>query len=460
MLIPAFDFDALRAREFARLDAHGVAYLDYAAGALYGESQVRAYADRLSQNVYGNPHSTHAPSALSASDLDAARVATLEYFDADPDVYDVCFAANTSGALKLVAEAYPFGPHKGLTLSADNHNSVNGAREYARCAGASVSVLPIDGDLRLEEPAARMRWITETRGPGLLAFPVQSNFSGVRHELSLVNEAQALGFDVLVDAAGACSGFSLRAYPADFVAFAYYKLFGLPTGLGALIAKRAALAKLQRPWFAGGAVDFVSVAFERHRLSAGHAGFEDGTPNFLNVGAVAPGFDFLARIPRASLQHRIEALTRYFLQRAGTLTHADGAPLVRFYGPRDLKDRGGTLAFNMLDRQGRAAPYGQIEQRAQQARVALRGGCFCNPGAAERAFGLASPEAERCFETLADRFSVPAFQSCLGPDVAVGALRVSVGAATSFADLDRCLEVLAAFSETSEKCPISVAAAD
>lgn len=37
------DFGALRAREFARLDAHGCAYLDYAATALYGASQLRAH---------------------------------------------------------------------------------------------------------------------------------------------------------------------------------------------------------------------------------------------------------------------------------------------------------------------------------------------------------------------------------------------------------------------------------
>jgi hypothetical protein len=36
-------------------------------------------------------------------------------------------------------------------------------------------------------------------------------------------------------------------------------MFGYPTGVGALIAKKSFLAKLRRPWFAGGNVDVVQV---------------------------------------------------------------------------------------------------------------------------------------------------------------------------------------------------------
>jgi len=52
-----FDFAALRARELARLDVHGHAYLDYAATALYGVSQLRAHHAVLEAGVFGNPHS-------------------------------------------------------------------------------------------------------------------------------------------------------------------------------------------------------------------------------------------------------------------------------------------------------------------------------------------------------------------------------------------------------------------
>ena len=441
------DFAALRADEFARLDEQGVAYLDFAAGALYGASQVADYARRLDQGIYGNPHSEHAPSRASARDLAQARRRALDFFGADPAVYDVVFTANTSAAIKLVAESYDFGPHRGLVLSADNHNSVNGMREFARTMGAPVHVLPLDRDLRLDAPAERLAISARRMGAGLLAFPVQSNFSGVQHDLGLVDTARGLGFDVLVDAAGcgATGGIRLAEHPADFLVFSFYKLFGLPTGLGALIARREALARLRRPWFAGGTVDFVSVEHDRHLLSAGHHGFEDGTPDFLNAGAVETGFAFLARVDRRALTERLGFLTSYFLRRAAELRHRDGSPLVRLYGPRDLDRRGGTVAFNLITRDGRPVSYAEVEQSAYAAGVAIRGGCFCNPGAAEAAFGFSRLDVSACLNTLRGRFSIAAFQACLGPDHAVGAVRLSVGLPSSTGDLDRMLGLLAAF---------------
>src|SRR4029079_1116253 len=119
-----------------------------------------------------------------------------------------------------------------------------------------------------------------------------SNFSGVRHPLSLVRRAQELGHHVLLDAAAFAPSqtLRLRACAADFVALSFYKMFGYPTGVGALIARREALAALRRPWFAGGTIAYASVQLGRHHLRPGHEGFEDGTANFLAVAALDAGF--------------------------------------------------------------------------------------------------------------------------------------------------------------------------
>ena len=441
-------FDDLRQREFSRLDEQGIAYLDYAAAGLYSASQARAYSERLCAGIYGNPHSEHLPSRASERDLEAARRATLAFFDADPDVYDVCFTANTSAAIKLVAESYAFGPRRGLLLSADNHNSVNGMREYANRAGAPVGVLQLDSALRLEEPARHLRELAKPDRGGLFAFPVQSNFSGVRHPLELVVEAKRLGLDVLIDAAGCClSGdISLRRYPADFLAFSYYKLFGLPTGVGALIARRDALERLNRPWFAGGTVDFVSIAHDRHQLTRGHAGFEDGTPNFLSAAAILDGFDFISRHSTESLRERLRSLTSLFISEAQALAHPDGSPLVRLYGPANMDRRGGTVAFNILRPNGETLPYWQVEHAARDAGIAIRGGCFCNPGAAERAFDFERHAIAGCLDALGAGFTIPKLQQALGNTATVGALRLSIGAPTIKDDIERAIVVLASMA--------------
>jgi selenocysteine lyase/cysteine desulfurase len=443
-MLGRFDFDALRAREFARLDAQRIAYLDYAASALYGQSQVDAYAARLSRDVFGNPHSEHAASRASTDIISHVRAALLAFFDADPDDYEVCLTANTSAALKLVAESYPFGPGRPLAISADNHNSVVGMRAYADARAAATLVLPLDAELRLEDPQARLADAAHRYGAGLLAFPLQSNFSGVRHDLALADAAHALGYDVLLDAAaaGPSGGISLRAHPVAFLACAFYKLFGLPTGVGALLVRRPALARLQRPWFAGGTVQFVSVEHARHQLSEGHAGFEDGTPNFLAAAAVQSGFDLLGRVPRPALQARLQALTARFLDGAASLRHANGMPKVRLYGPSGLRARGATVAFNVLAPDGACVTYEEMETHARHAGVAIRGGCFCNPGAGERAFGLAGRGVQECLRLLADDFSHARLRQCLGGGLAVGALRMSLGLPSNEADVDRLVDAI------------------
>jgi selenocysteine lyase/cysteine desulfurase len=447
------EFERLRRVEFSRLDEADVAYLDYAGAAVYSASQVRAYAERLSRNVFGNPHSEHGPSKASEAALESARVATLAFFDADPDIYDVCFTGNTSMAIKLVAESYAFGPSRGLILTADNHNSMNGMREYARVRGGATSVLPLDDELRLLEPVEYLKAFSAGHGQGLFGFPVQSNFSGMKHSLDLIREAQRLGHDVLIDAAGAgvSGGISLRQYPVEFLAFSFYKIFGLPTGVGALVARRDALDKLRRPWFAGGTVDFVSIEHDRHQLRAGHGAFEDGTPNFLSLGAVAVGFDFLSRLDRSAIARRLQSLTARFIERARRFKRSDGAPLIRIYGPASIEGRGATVAFNLLDTDGSTTPYQRVEARAGEAGVAIRGGCFCNPGAAERAFDFRRFDLARSLDELRHGFTPERLRTCLGGQATVGALRVSIGLPTIEADLDRAFDVLESFAESRER---------
>lgn len=441
-------FEDLRAREFGRLDAAGIAYLDFAASGLHGASQAIAHADLLANSVFGNPHSEHRPSRDSMAAIEATRTTLLAALGVSADDYAVIFTANSSAAIKLVAEAYAFGPRRGLVLTQDNHNSVTGMREYARRAGAPVTVLPLRPDLRLDAAAERIAALPDSDG-GLFAFPAQSNFSGVVHPLSLVAAAKARGHNVLVDAAGLSPGscLDLAAWPIDFIALSFYKLFGLPTGVGALVARHDALARLARPWFAGGTVDFVSVALDRHQLQHGAEGFHDGTPNFLGIAAAPAGFAFLRAIDPLRIRRRTQALAEGLLGRMRALSHRDGAPLVETYGPQGMDARGATIAFNLLARDGRPLPYPIVERRAGEAGVAVRGGCFCNPGASEAAFGFEGNEVARCLSATARGFSVDRFAHCLGPDRPVGALRISIGYPNVARDLDRALDLISSFAE-------------
>jgi selenocysteine lyase/cysteine desulfurase len=443
---PPIDISALRAREFGRLTETGEAYLDYAGAALYGSSQLRDYQALLVSGVFGNPHSEHRPSRESTNAIEAARERVLRFFNVTAATHAVCFTANCTAAIKLIAESYPFSERCGLLLSADNHNSVNGVREYARRASAAVSYLPIGADLRLQDPADALARVAGV-GPGLLAFPAQSNFSGVRHSLTLVGEARALGLHVLLDAAAlvAAAPLDLSAVAADFTVLSFYKLFGFPTGVGALVVRRDALAALRRPWFAGGTVTYASVQHDRHRLRDLHEGFEDGTPNFLGIAALAPGHDLIDRVTLPRIASHTAVLTARAIAGLSDLRHGNGEPVVRIYGPRDRRECGSTIALNALTDDGVVVPYGVVESRAREARVAVRGGCFCNPGAAEAAFAFDAARSAACFDALGERFSVERFASCLESADGVGAIRVSIGLANNASDIDRLIALIATF---------------
>ncbi|HEX4469495.1 MAG TPA: hypothetical protein VH080_08165, partial [Gemmatimonadaceae bacterium] len=82
--------------------------------------------------------------------------------------------------------------------------------------------------------------------------------------------------------------------------------------------------------------------------------------------------------------------------------------------------------------------------------VALRGGCFCNPGAAEAAFGFDPDAAARCLRAAGELgFSVQRFAECMrrDTDVAVGAMRASLGMANNDADVRRAIELVESFVE-------------
>ena len=105
-----------------------------------------------------------------------------------------------------------------------------------------------------------------------------------------------------------------------------------------------------------------------HLLREGAEGFEDGTVSFLDAEAVIRGLDFLDGVGMPRIRRHVAALASSLVERLRALTHADGSPMIRLYGPRDRYDCGGTVTFNVLDARGEAVPYELVEERARRRR--------------------------------------------------------------------------------------------
>jgi molybdenum cofactor sulfurtransferase len=442
--------DELRASDYERLDRLGHVYLDYTGGGLYAASQIRAHAEFLLSNVYGNPHSTNPTSALTTQLVEQARTRVLEFFNASPQEYAVVFTPNATGALKLVGESYPFQAGSRFLLPFDNHNSVNGIREFARSAGATVVYTPVvPPDMRCDESALAAQ--LEQADPAvdnLFAYPAQSNFSGVQHSLDWIARARSRGWHVLLDAAAyiPTNRLDLASCQPDFVSLSFYKLFGYPTGVGCLIARKAALAKLRRPWFSGGTITVASVQGDRHYMHEGPEAFEDGTINYLALPAVEIGLQHVSHIGYERVHARIACLTGWLLRQLAALRHHDGSPVVRIYGPVSTDARGGTVACNFYSCDGQFIDHRIIEDRANRENISLRTGCFCNPGGGEAALGISAEELSACFTRTPERLSLDDFRRCID-DKSTGAVRLSLGLVSNFADVYQFMRFARRFAD-------------
>jgi selenocysteine lyase/cysteine desulfurase len=443
--------DALRAAEYARLDDSGQVYLDYTGAGLHAASQVREHAQLINATALGNPHSASPASSRTTALVEGARRAVLEWFGAS-ERYTAIFTANATGALKHVGESYPFARNSRLLLSADNHNSVNGIREFARAAGSRIAYAPLTvPELRLD--VAELETLLSQAEPGaanLFAFPAQSNFTGVKHPLDLVARAQDRGWDVLLDAAAFVSTnrLDLREVRPDFVSVSFYKMFGYPTGVGCLLVRHERLERLRRPWFAGGTVNFATVGGRRHILSPGEAGFEDGTLNYLSIAAVEIGLRHLARAGIDAIRTRVDCLTRWLLERLMEMRHSNGRPMVRIYGPMTTAMRGGIVTMNFYDPEGHLLDYRRVEELAGEQGISFRTGCFCNPGPGETAEGITDDDVAAALERNPD-LTLPLFLQMIAHEggKTAGAIRVSFGIASNFADAARFVDFAASLRD-------------
>jgi selenocysteine lyase/cysteine desulfurase len=103
--------------------------------------------------------------------------------------------------------------------------------------------------------------------------------------------------------------------------------------------------------------------------------------------------------------------------------------------------RGATVALNFLDPSGRVIDERAVGRDASAAGISLRTGCFCNPGAGERAFGLTRGvlRARRLRARGSGPSSVDDYLNLVGLPTG-GAVRVSLGVASTLSDVEAFLD--------------------
>ncbi|CAH9115320.1 unnamed protein product [Cuscuta epithymum] len=466
------NIDQIRATEFKRLK--GTVYLDHAGATLHSESQMEEVFKELNSTVYGNPHSQSSCSMSSNDRVQEARQQVLEFFNAPPLEYSCIFTSGATAALKLVGETFPWCSESSFMYTMENHNSVLGIREYALNKGATVFAVDArDNDnsqsnqstFKISHRPIQRRFEAELLEEGstekiynLFALPSECNFSGRRFNLDLVNFVKEDSNDifgsslphrgkwlVLIDAAKGCATNppDLNKYRADFVVMSFYKMFGYPTGLGALIVRNEVAKLLRKTYFSGGTVAAAIADTDFFKRRAGvEEFFEDGTVSFLSISSILHGFRALSALTVTSISRHTTSLATYVRRELLALRHENGHYACTIYGvktPQMLPSNVGPIvSFNLKRPDGTWYGYREVENLASLAGIQLRTGCFCNPGACAKYLGLSH------LDLLSN---IEAGHACWDDQDVLngkptGAVRVSFGYMSTFEDARKFMEFI------------------
>eukprot|EP01035_Chromulina_nebulosa_P019493 gene19493-25379_t len=125
-----------------------------------------------------------------------------------------------------------------------------------------------------------------------------------------------------------------------FICLSFYKIFGYPTGLGALIVRKDIAHILTKRYYGGGTVQAISaidnfVIKRKLNGSIGSLGkvFEDGTINYQGISAVRHGINAFNAIGGMKMINQFTTGLRNYLQaRLISLKHTTGTPMLTIYG--------------------------------------------------------------------------------------------------------------------------------
>ncbi|XP_055304058.1 molybdenum cofactor sulfurase 3 [Sitodiplosis mosellana] len=435
------------ARNFQRLkDIH---YLDHAGATQYAEQQMQQVYSNLVSNVYCNPHT----SKMTEDLIDQVRYKVLEWFNTTSDEYSVIFTSGATASLKLVAETFDFDDENtgSFLYLQDNHTSVLGMREIVK----TNNIICVERDNFM---SGKFQGSLRQRGNSLLVFPSQCNFSGFKYPLSEIHRFQTANGStsiersnryVCLDAAAFVSTNSLDLvkWRPDFVCVSFYKLFGYPSGLGALIVSKRGEQVLNKAYYGGGTVKIsMSNGTGWHcKRDLIYERFEDGTIPYLSIISLLAGYETIEKLIPGQHMQRISQhsynLAKYLYESLRELKYSNGRHVVRFYHDTDftsINDQGGIVNFNVLHEDGTFVGFTEVSCMAKLHNIYLRTGCFCNPGACQRHLRLSDTDLKSHFKAG----HICGDSNDLIDGVPTGSVRISMGYMTTVENVEAVINLI------------------
>lgn len=280
-----------------------------------------------------------------------------------------------------------------LYISAIEHPAVREGGRFGKDSISEIAVTPA-GTIDLATLEAALAAHDRQSGLPMVAVMLVNNETGIVQPIDEVSRlVKAVGGILVVDAVQAAGRLplSMEALGADFLIISSHKIGG-PKGIGALIAR--------------GEILMPSALIRGGGQEKGH---RSGTEN----PAAIAGFGAAARFAADNLEERMSGVSALRDRLEAAMTTA--APDVIIHG-RDGARVGNTCFFTLPELKSET---GQIAFDLEG--VALSAGSACSSGKVGQSYVL----------------------SAMGHDARHGALRISIGYATTENEIDQCASVFA-----------------
>jgi len=336
---------------------------------------IRDYYENHNANVHRGIHTLGDESTRM---YQRAREKVADFVGAS-DPNELVFVRNTTEGINLVAYAWGMANvGKGdviVTTEMEHHSNLVPWQELAKRVGARVEYVAVnqEGELDLDSLEKKLEL-----KPKLLALVHVSNFLGTINPVKkIATLAKKNGTKVLIDGAQAVPQMPVNVSElgCDFYAFSGHKMYG-PMGIGGLWVKREVLEEMQ-PFMTGG-----GTISEVHTVGTVFAGlpdrFDAGTPNVAGAVGLAAAVEYLEKIGMQNVRAHEKELTAYAVKKLKSIKS------IRIYGPRNLEERGGLVAFSV---EGIHAH--DVAQVLDDEGIAVRSGHHCTMPMHEK-LGLAA----------------------------------------------------------------------
>jgi len=365
-------------------------YLDYNATTPVDPRVLDAMLPYLS-GPYGNASSVHRYGRAASDAIEAARVQVAAL--AGGEASEVTFTSGATESNNLAIKGLTENrPPTRVLYGATEHPAVLEAAESLTARGWMVETIAIDRAGIVDWPAFEAQL---TRAPlRVAALMIANNETGVIQDTAraarLVHDAGAF---LHVDAvqAGGKLAFGFNESGADLMSLSAHKLYG-PKGVGALLVK-----------------SHVELAIQLHG-GGQERGLRGGTENLPAI----VGFGVAAELAIAEREQRIARWTALRARLEAGLRAMPGITLFGDGSPRLAN----TVQFGVQGWEGEA-----LLMALDRKGIAVSSGSACAAGTGEPSHVLIGMGWER--------------------DIAFSAIRVSLGIATTEAEIDRFLVVLA-----------------